>query len=86
MKPVWVRGEFPVRLSPDGDRIHIHAELQGISEEKIRLDVDLNTLTISASDGDTWLKKEISLPWEARLGRKRFREGVLELTLEKSDR
>ena len=84
-KPAWKTGEVPFRFSVDGDRIHILAELPGISDEKIRLDLEATTLVISASDGDTRYKKKISLPWEARLGKKKFRKGVLELTLEKSE-
>ena len=84
-KSAWKTGELPFRLSLDGDRIHILAELPGISDEKIRLDLEATTLVVSASDGDTWYKKKIPLPWEARLGKKRFRKGVLELTLEKSE-
>ena len=84
MKPAGKTGELPFRLSVDGDRIHVLAELPGITDEKIMLDLEGLTLVISAVDGDTRYKKKISLPWEARLGKKRFRKGVLELTLEKS--
>ncbi|MDD1664819.1 MAG: Hsp20/alpha crystallin family protein [Methanomicrobiales archaeon] len=84
-KPARKKSEVPFRLSLDRDRIHILAELEGISEEKIRLDLETTTLVISAIDGDKAYKERISLPWEARLGRKRFRKGVLELTLEKAD-
>jgi len=84
-KPAGRNSELPFRLSLDGDSIQILAELPGICEEKIRLDLETTTLVISATDGDTRYKKKISLPWEARLGRKRFRRGILELTLEKAD-
>ena len=76
--------ELPFRLSVEGDRIHILAELPGIGEERIRLDLEGTTLVISAVDGGTRYRKKISLPWETRLGKKRFRKGVLELTLERS--
>jgi len=84
-KPALKKHEFPFRLSVEGDRIHVLAELAGITEERIRLDLEATTLLISATDGDRWYKKKISLPWEAKLGKKRFRKGVLELTLEKAD-
>jgi HSP20 family molecular chaperone IbpA len=84
-KPALKNSAFPFRLSVDGDRIQVTAELPGISGEKIRLDLETNTLLISATDGETRYKKKISLPWEARLGKKRFRKGVLELTLEKTE-
>jgi len=78
--------EIPFRLSADGDCVHIVAELPGIGEEKIRLDLEDNTLIISAIEKECRYKKSIALPWKARLGTKRFRQGVLELTLERSGR
>jgi HSP20 family molecular chaperone IbpA len=77
---------FPYSLSIDGDLLRIVTELPGISEEKIRLDIDGTTLTISADDRGRQLKTCIALPWQARLGTKRCRKGVLELTLEKYGR
>ncbi|MDD1661342.1 MAG: Hsp20/alpha crystallin family protein [Methanomicrobiales archaeon] len=82
-KPASKRSELPFKLSIEGDRIHVLAELAGITEEKIRLDLEATTLVISATDGERRYTKKIPLPWEAKLGRKRFRKGVLELTLEK---
>ena len=84
-KPAAEPGDVAFRLSVDEDRIFIVADLQGISDEKIRLDLEGKTIVISAADGDTRYRKKISLPWEARLGKKKFRKGILELTLEKSD-
>jgi HSP20 family molecular chaperone IbpA len=84
-KPARKNSEIPFRLSVDGDRIQVIAELPKISGEKIRLDLEGTILVISATDGDTRYKKKISLPWDARLGSKKFRKGVLELTLEKAD-
>jgi len=70
------------RLSVEGGSILVIAELPGIDEEMIRLDLDERVLTISV-DGRLGIREEIALPWEARLGKKRFRKGVLELVLEK---
>ena len=84
-KPAIRTGDAAFRLSVDGDRIFILADLPGISDEKIRLDLEARTLVISAKDGDTLYRKKISLPWEARLGKKKFRKGILELTLERSE-
>jgi HSP20 family molecular chaperone IbpA len=75
--------EFPYRLSRDGDRVHLVAELAGIREEHIRLDLERTTLIISAATREKQYRKEIALPWKVRLGTKRFRRGILELTLEK---
>jgi HSP20 family molecular chaperone IbpA len=79
-------GEFPFSLALDGDRAHIIAELPGVSEEKIRLDLEKGTLVVSATDGECHYRMGIALPWESRVAMKRFRRGVLELTLEKVDR
>jgi HSP20 family molecular chaperone IbpA len=76
-------GEFPYRLSRDGDRVNLVAELAGIREEEIRLDLERTVLTVSAANREKQYRKEIALPWKARLGTKRFRRGILELTLEK---
>jgi HSP20 family molecular chaperone IbpA len=65
--------EFPFRLSVDGDRAFVVADLSGTSEEKISLDLGKGTLIISAVNGATRLKR-------------RFAKGILELTLERSDR
>jgi HSP20 family molecular chaperone IbpA len=77
---------FPFRLSVDGDKVFIVAELPGIREEKIRLDLGEGTLIISAVDGERSMKRRISLPWVARLAAKKFGKGILELTLERSGR
>jgi HSP20 family molecular chaperone IbpA len=74
---------FPHTLSVEGNDIRITAELPGISEEMIRLDLDDKVLTISVNGGNPRFRKAIVLPWEARLGKKLFRKGVLDLTLEK---
>jgi len=84
-KPAAKADDVAFRLSVDEDRIFILADLPGITDEKIRLDLEGTTLVISAADGNTLYRKKISLPWEARLGKKKFRKGILELTLEKSE-
>jgi HSP20 family molecular chaperone IbpA len=77
---------LPYRVSVDGDLVHVAVELPGISEEKIRLDLDRTTLIVSATDSGRVVRTPIGLPWRVRLGKKTFRKGVLELTLERSDR
>jgi HSP20 family molecular chaperone IbpA len=78
-------GAFPYRLSFDGNRAHIIADLTGVGEEKIRLDLEKATLVISTTDGEC-KQVGIVLPWAATLATKRFRKGILELTLEKTGR
>ena len=66
--------------------VRIRSELPGIAEEKIRIDLDNNSVTIWASDTENQYKKVISLPFDVKFSKKRFSEGVLELTLEKTIR
>jgi HSP20 family molecular chaperone IbpA len=74
---------FPCRQSVEGNGILITAELPGIDEEMIQIDLDENVLTISVNGQGRRNGKEIDLPWEANLGKKVFRNGVLELHLER---
>ena len=73
-----------VDLFDEGDTIRVIAEMPGIDEEKIVLDLRGSTLLISASDKRRTFQKEVLLPCEARLEKQRFQNGVLELTLEKT--
>ena len=75
----------PVTTLLDEEKIvRIRSELPGISEEKIRIDLDKNSVTIWASGTENQYKKVISLPFDVKFSKKRFSEGVLELTLEKT--
>jgi len=74
-----------VNLSDEGNYIRVTAELPGIQEKTIRIDLEKFTLTLSAmGDGRTY-KKELLLPAKMRFGKKRFRNGVLEISLEKTE-
>jgi len=77
--------ELLTEIFDEGNYFRIIAELPGISEEKIRIGLEKDTLVISSSDRDRSYIKRISIPFEARLGKKRFQKGILELTLEKTD-
>jgi len=73
-------------LIDEGKFLRIVMELPGIAEEKIRIDLE-NTptsVTIVASDTEIQYKKIITIPCEVRFNRKKFSDGVLELTLEKN--
>jgi HSP20 family protein len=72
-------------LFDEGDYLRIIAELPGMSEEKINIVLEKNTLIISASEKDRNYRKTIVLPYEGILGKKRYQNGILELTLEKTD-
>jgi HSP20 family molecular chaperone IbpA len=64
--------------------LRIRSDLPGIAEEKIRIDLDKNSVTIWASDAANQYKKVISLPFDVKFSKKRFSDGVLELVLEKT--
>jgi HSP20 family molecular chaperone IbpA len=70
-------------LYDGGDYFRINAELPGIAEERIRIDLEKSTVAIYASYDDVMYRKMIDLPCEVRLSRKRFSNGTLELILEK---
>jgi HSP20 family molecular chaperone IbpA len=76
---------FPYRLSVQGNGIRIVAELPEIHEELIRMDLEGRTLIISADGRGRKYRMAIPLPLEARLARKQFRDGVLDLCLERVD-
>lgn len=75
--------ELTSTLYDGGDYFRIIAELPGIAEEKIRIDLENSTVAISASHENGMYRKTIDLPCEVRLSRKRFSNGTLELILEK---
>ena len=75
----------PYHLSTEGDTVHVTVELPGIREELIQLDLDGKVLIISVDGRGPVLRKTIALPCEARIGKKQFRKGVLELLLHRSD-
>ena len=82
---VFIETIEPVTTLLDEEKIvRIRSELPGIAEEKIRIDLDKNSVTILASDATNQYKKVISLPFDVKFSKKRFSDGVLELVLEKT--
>ena len=71
-------------LFDEGDYLRIVAELPGMSEEKIRTELNNDTLVISAFEKGRKYQKTISLPCEVKIGKKRYLNGIFELTLEKT--
>ncbi len=69
--------------SEDDRHIYIHARLPGMHEEKIRIYLETNTLTLIASEDLRTFRKEILVPAGSRLCKKTFAAGLLNLTLEK---
>lgn len=75
----------PATTVLDGVKIfRIRSELPGIAEEKIRIDLDKNSVTIRASNAVKHYEKVITMPFEIKFSKKRFSDGVLELILEKT--
>jgi len=72
-----------VGIIDDGRQVRISASLPGVSEEQIRIDLEKTTLTLSIS-GDRKMKRVIRIPDGARLFKKKFTEGSLEIVLEKA--
>ena len=70
----------------EGNFLHIQIELPDIAEEKIRIDLENHStsLTIVASGTKKQYKKTITFPQGVRFCKKRFSAGALELTLEKN--
>jgi HSP20 family molecular chaperone IbpA len=70
----------------EGQFLRILTELPGIEEKKIKIDLENNStsVTIVAVNTVEQFKKVITIPCEVRFSKKRFSDGVLELTLEKS--
>lgn len=75
----------PVRVTDTGREIQLRISLPGVTEEQIRIDLEKTTFTISVLDHDTVRKKTIRVPDGARIFRKAFLFGVLEIGLEKPD-
>jgi len=82
----------PITIEPattlfdDGKFLRILTELPDIAEEKIKIDLENSStsVTIMATDTNKQYKKSITVPCEVRFSKKRFSDGVLELTLEKN--
>ena len=71
----------------EGKFLRIVAELPGIAEEKIKIDLENHStsVTILAVNTVSQFKRVITIPCEVRFSKKRFTDGVLELTLEKTN-
>lgn len=71
----------------EGKYLRILAELPGIAEERIKIDLEnqSTSVTIVAVNTVKQFKSVITIPCEVRFNKKRFSDGVLELTLEKTN-
>ncbi|MFA5268850.1 MAG: hypothetical protein WC379_12840 [Methanoregula sp.] len=71
----------------EGKFLRIISELPDIAEEKIKIDLENHStsVTIVANNTVSQFKRVITIPCEVRFSKKRFSDGVLELTLEKTN-
>jgi HSP20 family protein len=74
-----------VDVFDEKDRILVIAELPGVSESEIKIEVAGDILNLAASDGDRKYAKEILLPGEVKpdLVKTSYKNGILEIKLEK---
>jgi len=70
----------------EGKYFRVITEFPDISEEKIHIDLENTMLAISATEPESGkkYKKMIVLPLKVRLDKKKFQNGILDLTLEKN--
>jgi HSP20 family molecular chaperone IbpA len=75
------------KIIDEGKFLRIITELPGISEEKIRIDLENSStsVTIVANNTVKQYKKVIAIPCNVSFSKKRFSDGVLEITLEKNN-
>lgn len=74
----------PVQITEERRNIQIIVSLPGVTEEQIRIEHGKENLLITIHDGKTIRQKEIVIPQAERIVKKRFFDGVLDITLEKS--
>jgi HSP20 family molecular chaperone IbpA len=76
-----------ITVIDEGKFLRIIAELPGIAEERIKIDLENHStsVTIVAVNTVKQFKRVITIPCEVRFTKKRFSDGVLELTLEKTN-
>lgn len=74
------------KVIDEGRFLRILTELPGITEEKIKIDLEnqLTSVTIVAVNTVQEFKSVITIPCEVRFMKKRFLDGILEITLEKT--
>jgi len=75
----------PISMNDDGSHIHVSVSLPGVVEEQIRIDLEKTTLTISVSENEKTHQTLILVPQGARIFKKRFFDGVMEIYLEKPE-
>jgi HSP20 family molecular chaperone IbpA len=70
-------------ISETGISFKIISQLPGISEDTIRIDLEGTQLTISISDQNPTVVQKVTVPEGSYICKKKFRDGVLEIILER---
>jgi HSP20 family molecular chaperone IbpA len=70
-------------VTETGDNICVTCHLHGIPEEEIMIDLERNQLTLYASKRNGEYLHKITVPGGSRIIKKKFRDGILEITLER---
>ena len=73
----------PTGISENGESICIISQLHGVPEEDIRIDLEKTQLTISALMRTEKLLRKVTVPEGSRISKKKFRDGILEIILER---
>lgn len=73
----------PTGISENGRSICIVSQLHGIPEEDIRIDLERTQLIISALVRSEKVMRKITVPDGTQISRKKFRDGILEIILER---
>jgi HSP20 family molecular chaperone IbpA len=74
---------LPVDVVETGGSICVTCQLYGIPEEEIRIDLERNQLILYASKQHETYQQKISLPEGLHISKKKFRDGILEIILER---
>jgi HSP20 family molecular chaperone IbpA len=70
-------------ISENGRSICIISQLHGIPEEDIRIDLEKTQLIISALVRTEKVMRKITVPDGSQISKKKFRDGILEIILER---
>ena len=74
-----------VDVFDEKEQVKVIAELPGVSEESVHLDLKEGVLTVSAEDGDRKYRQEVALPSNIKKESMEhtFRNGILEVVIKK---
>jgi len=71
----------PIEVIETGGSLCMTCQLQGVPEEDIRIDLEKGQLILSVSKQDAAYLQKIIGPDGSRITGKKFRDGILEITL-----